>query len=147
MSIIRTEQQADAVEILKLVMETHDYYADMSEVANDDIGAVLECVAAERASFIPRAKAMVKALGELPVQPDPDKELLQKVGGGITQLLAGDSNDAVIDKCLQHDQKLADLLANTELRGDAHEHQPLIEQLSQHLHATRSKLSGLKDRG
>lgn len=53
MSILRTDNQADSMEILKLVIETKDYYREIAKVVEDDsLASELDSIASERASFI-----------------------------------------------------------------------------------------------
>jgi len=76
MSILRTDNQADSIEILKLVIETTDYYREIAEVVGDDsLASKLNDIANERSSYIEPFENVVKDLGELPAKPDPDFSL------------------------------------------------------------------------
>ncbi|MBJ7268060.1 hypothetical protein JHC10_14055, partial [Idiomarina abyssalis] len=66
MSILRTDNQADSIEILKLVIETTDYYREIANVVEDDnLASKLNDIANERASYIEPFENVVKDLGEL----------------------------------------------------------------------------------
>lgn len=145
MSIIRTDDEADGVEILKLVIETSDYYREMAEVVeNDNLANKLDKIASDRADFIKPLQKVVKELGELPAQPDPDKELAQRIGGEITKLFSADSKNAILDKCLQEDDKLADIIRDTKLGERSAEFEKLLNALSDNLSTTKKSIQALK---
>lgn len=145
MSIIRTDNQADGVEILKLVIETSDYYHEMANVLEDkNLAGELDAIANERAAYIGPFRALVKELGELPAQPDPDKELMQKIGGEITKFFSTDSKNAILDKCLQEDEKLAEVLRNTELGEKSAEFRERLNALEENLASTKQTVQALK---
>ncbi|WP_287818162.1 hypothetical protein, partial [Idiomarina sp.] len=115
MSILRTDNQADSIEILKLVIETTDYYREIAKVVGDDnLASKLNDIANERSSYIEPFENVVKDLGELPAKPDPDKELLHKIEGELTQFFSANSKSAILDKCLQEDEELATVVKRTE---------------------------------
>lgn len=146
MSIIRTDNEADGMEILKLVIETTDYYREIANVVEDDnLASTLDNIANERASYIEPFKNVVKELGELPTEPDPDKELLQKIGGELTKFFSDDSRNAVLDKCLQEDEKLADVVKDTKLGEESAEFQKLLDALAENLINTKKEVQALKE--
>lgn len=145
MSILRTDDEADSVEILKLVIETGDYYREMAEIVEDEsLASELNGIATDRAGYIKPLKNVVEELGELPAQPDPDKELVQRVGGEIAKLFSADSKNAILDKCLQEDEKLADILRDTKLGERSAEFKKLLGALSHHLSNTQKSVQALK---
>ena len=147
MSIILSNNEADGVEILKLVMETTDYYREMAEVlADNDVDHDLQRIANERSSFISPFETLVRDLGELPAQPDPDLELMQKLGGQLSKFFAADSQNTILDKCLREDAKLKELVTNTKLGELSAGYQSLLDSLLEHLRATEQALHSLKAR-
>lgn len=146
MSIIRSDNEADGVEIQKLVVETTDYYIEMADVLEDEsIAQELHNIARERASYIQPFEQLVKQLDELPVQPDPERELMQKLGGEITNLFATDSQKAILEKCLREDAKLLDLVSQTHLGEQSPEFQTLLDSLLAHLRNTQAFIHRLKN--
>lgn len=146
MSIIRSDNQADGVEIQRLVIESTDYYREMADVLEDhQIAQTLQGIARERATFVQPFERVVKQLDELPVQPDPEKELMQKLGGEITNLFATDSTTAILEKCLREDNKLADLVSQTRLGEQSAEFQKLLDSLLAHLRNTQALVQSLQN--
>jgi len=146
MSILRTDNQADSIEILKLVIETTDYYREIAKVVGDDnLASKLNDIANERSSYIEPFENVVKDLGELPAKPDPDKELLHKIEGELTQFFSANSKSAILDKCLQEDEELATVVKRTELGEKSAEYQKLLDALAENLSNTQKSIQALKD--
>ncbi|MBL4835668.1 MAG: hypothetical protein JKY26_17095 [Pseudomonas sp.] len=141
MSIIRTDEQADAQEILKAVLKTAHFYRAMNEeLAHDPVGGVLSDVANEREAFVVPFEQLVKQLDELPADPDSDREWFEELGGKIAKLLSADSKAAVLDKCMEKDNALAELLDGAEEGDKSPEFKRLIDSLEEHLADTRARL-------
>lgn len=146
MSIIRTDNETDSLEILKLIIETADYYREMAELlAEDKLDDRLTKLGRERETFIAPFQQVVEQLGELPAKPDPDKELLQQLGGKLTQLFSADSKNAILDKCLHEDDKLADLVRHTALGEKSAEFQKKLDALAENLNNSKKVIQALKD--
>lgn len=145
MSILRTDDQADSIEILKLVVETKDYYREIANVLEDgELANKLETIADERASFIEPFQNVVKDLGELPAKPDPDKTLMQVIQGELTKLFSVDEKNAILDKCLQEDEALETAVKNTKLGQKAAEYQKLLDELTENINNTKKTVQALK---
>ena len=146
MSIIRTDNEADSLEILKLIIETADYHQQMAELLPDNnINDCLTKLGRERQAFIAPFEKVVKQLGELPARPDPDKELMQQLGGKLSQLFSTDAKNTILDKCLEEDHKLADLVRHTKLGELSTNIQTLLDQLADHLNNSKKMIQTLKD--
>ncbi len=145
MSILRTDDQADSIEILKLVVETKDYYREITNVLEDgELASKLDTIANERASFIKPFENVVKELGELPAKPDPDKTLMQVIEGELTKLLSVDAKSAILDKCLQEDGALETAVKNTKLGQKCAEYQKLLDELAENINNTKKIVQALK---
>ena len=145
MPILRTDDQADSIEILKLIVETRDYYREIANVLEDgELANKLETIADERASFIEPFEKVVKELGELPAKPDPDKTLMQVIQGELTKLFSVDEKNAILDKCLQEDEALETAVKNTELGQKSEEYQKLLDELAENINNTKKIVQALK---
>jgi len=141
MLIIRTDDQADALGILKLIIETADFYRAMGELLTEEnVDHQLFDIAKEREAYVEPFRNVVKELHELPVTPDPDKELVEELGGKITKLLSDDSKSAILDKCLKKDEVLSDLISNTALGEQSTEIRTLLDALNDHLASTKKQI-------
>lgn len=145
MPILRTDDQADSIEILKLIVETKDYYREIASVLEDgELANKLEAIADERASFIKPFENVVKELGELPAKPDPDKTLMQVIQGELTKLFSVDAKNAILDKCLQEDEALETAVKNTQLGQQSAEYQTLLDELTKNINDTKKTVHALK---
>lgn len=141
MSIIRTDEQADALEILKLIIETADFYRAMGELlTKENVPHKLFEIAKEREKYIEPFRKVVKELHELPAAPDSDKELIDELGGKITQLLSADSEKAILEKCLKKDEVLADAIKSSTLGEHSTELKKLLDSLYEHLAHTKKSI-------
>lgn len=141
MSIIRTDEQADAQVILKLIIETADFYRSMGELlTQDNINHPLFEIAQERETYVEPFLKVVKTLGELPVTPDSDKELVEEITGKLTQLLSRDYKNVIFDRCLKKDAVLAEVINNTTLGEHSAEVKTLLDALNEHLADTRKRI-------
>ena len=145
MPILRTDDQADSIEILKLIVETKDYYREITNVLEDgELASKLDTIANERASFIEPFQNVVKDLGGLPAKPDPDKTLMQVIEGELTKLFSVDEKNAILDKCLQEDEALETAVKNTELGQKSEEYQKLLDELAENINNTKKTVQALK---
>ncbi len=143
MSIMRTDEQIDALEILKSVVKTAHFYRAMSEqLAQEPVGDLLANIAAKREAYVAPFEQVVKQLHELPAPPDADEEWLEELGGKISKFLSGDSNATVLEKCLEKDDALVELLKGAELGDKSPEFKRLIDELEGHLSETRQRIRG-----
>jgi hypothetical protein len=141
MSILRTDDQADALEILKLIIETADFYRAMGELLTEEnVHHQLFDIANEREGYIEPFREVVKELHELPAAPDSDKEFVEQLGGKITQLFSADSTNSILDKCLKKDEVLVELISDTALGEQSTEFKRLLDSLDQHLANTKKIL-------
>lgn len=141
MSILRTDDQADALEILKLIIETADFYRAMGELLTEEnVHHHLFDIANEREGYIEPFREVVKELHELPAAPDSDKEFVEQLGGKITQLFSADSTNSILDKCLKKDEVLVELISDTALGEQSTEFKRLLDSLDQHLANTKKIL-------
>lgn len=141
MSIIRTDEQADALEILKSVLKTAHFYRAMSEeLAQDPVSDVLSDIANEREAFVAPFRQVVKQLDELPAEPDADREWFEELGGKIAKWLSADSKAAVLNKCIEKDDALVELLDGAEQGDKSPEFKRLIASLEKHLADTRMRI-------
>ena len=138
MSIIRTDEQADAQEILKTA---HFYRAMSEELAQNPVGEVLADIANEREAFVAPFEQAVKQLDELPAEPDADREWFEELGGKIAKFLSADSKAAVLNKCIEKDEALFELLDGAEQDDKSPELTRLIDSLEEHLADTRTRIS------
>ncbi|MEX1200679.1 MAG: hypothetical protein WEB02_07835 [Methylophaga sp.] len=141
MTIIRTDEQADAQQILKSIIETADFYRAMGELLTEEnLEHQLFEIAKERGAYIAPFQKVLKTLDELPMAPDPEKELVEALGGKVSQLFSTDFKSAILDRCLKKDDVLAELVSNTTLGAQSAEFKNLLDSLNEHLAHTKKRI-------
>lgn len=142
MSIIRTDEQAEALDILKLIIETADFYRAMGELlTGENVNHKLFEIAKEREAYIDPFRKVVKELGELPEEPDSDKEWVDELGGKMTKWLSTDSTNAILEKCLKKDEVLTDVINKTALAEQSTAFKKLLDSLHDHLIKTKENIT------
>ncbi len=143
MSIIRTDDQADALGILKLIIQTADFYRAMGDaLTKENIQHQLFDIADEREAFITSFQQVTKELGDLPSTPDADREWIEEIGGKLTQLFSDDPKNAIEEKCLEKDTELANLVNTTTLGEQSAEIKQRLDSLNEHLISSKARLAG-----
>lgn len=141
MSLIRTDEQVDAQEILKLTIKTAEFYREMGEsLSKDNVDHSLFEIAKQRESFIAPLESAVEALHEYPTAPDADKEFVDELSGKVSKLFSDDSKSAIFDKCLKHDEALADRINSIVLSEQSTELKRILDSLNAHLLNTKADL-------
>lgn len=143
MSIIRTDAQADALEILKLIIQTADFYRAMGEqLSAENIQHSLFAIADERETFIESFQHIMRELGDLPSTPDADREWIEEIGGKLTQLFADNPKRAIEDKCLEKDELLVNLVNTSTLGEHSADIKQQLDALNKHLKSSKTRLAG-----
>ncbi len=141
MSIIRTDEQVDAQEILKLTIKTVEFYQEMGEsLSKENVHHRLFDIANERETFIAPLQKAVEDLHEYPTAPDSDKEFVDELSGKVTKLFSADSKNAIFDKCLEHDEALAERINISKLGEHSTELKRILDSLNEHLIKTKTTL-------
>lgn len=141
MSIIRTDEEVALNDLLVASRETVDHYRDAAEFLKDtNITSVLRTIATQREPFIERLTDAVRALGDLPSMPDPDKEtgamLLHHAGA----FLSDDYSTEVLEQRIEAEQHLAELVQAGRAIGLDKSCGPLLDEISEHIAQTSEQL-------
>ncbi len=140
MNFFRTEGQAALNTLLVAARETLDHYRDVAELVETHLGQIFRGIAAQRRGLIHRLEDAVRASGDLPAVPDPDKEaavmLLHHVAALIKPHYAGD----IIEQRVEGEKKLADLVAAAQATELDAPPTVLLNDFAQHISETITQL-------
>lgn len=144
MSIIRTDKEVALNDLLVASRETVDHYRDAAEFLEDvKITSILREIADQREPFVARLTHAVRALGDLPSMPDPDKEtgamLLHHAGA----FLSDDYATEVLQQRIEAEQHLAELIEAGRAVGLEEECETLLDEISEHVARTNNQLQQL----
>lgn len=141
MSIIRTDKEVALNDLLVAGRETVDHYRDAAEFLEDtEITQVLRSIASQREPFLTRLTEAVRALGDLPSMPDPDKEtgamLLHHAGA----FLSDDYSVEVLEQRLEAEEHLTELVQAGHAVGLDKSFGTLLNEMSDHVAEAREQL-------
>lgn len=107
--LLRDDRQVAVNAVETLCFETADSYeAAASQTGTPVLAGLFSGLAQQRRLLAAELAAHIRALDDLPQQPDPDREAIGQVLSGIKALLSGNADAALIEERLQAERKLAD---------------------------------------
>ena len=119
MNFFRTDDQAALNSLLKAARETLDHYRDAIELVEENYAQLFRNIAQQRRNFIQRLENAVRASGDLPTMPDPDKEAGEMLIHHVAALLKSNYAANLMQQRIDGEKNLADLAAeanNIELK-------------------------------
>lgn len=142
MSLIRTDEEVALNDLLVASRESVDHYRDAGDFLEDKkFTDVLRAIASQREPFIARFEQVIRAIGELPSVPDPDKETGAMLMHHAGALLSKDYSLDVVEQRLTAEEHLTVLTNNARSVGiDA----KLLEDFSTHLAQVNQQLRDLR---
>lgn len=134
MSIIRSDKEVALNDLIVACGESVDHYRDAAGFLEEaDLARVFTSIADQRETFVTRLANAVRALGDLPSVPDPDKEagamLLHHAGA----LLVDDYAADVIAQRIEAEQHLVELINAGRAAGLNDHCGTLLDQLDEHV--------------
>lgn len=139
--LLRDERQMALSAVETLCFETADSYANAARRTDDgSLVARFETLAAQRRELAADLAAHIRALDDLPQQPDPDREAFQNVVSSVMALLSGDARAALIDERIQGEEALTKAAREAlqhELPPDT---QAMLQRLLAHAESARNAL-------
>lgn len=143
MNLIRNDRQVALNDLLVAVQESADHYQDAANFLEDEPTCVyLQQFAKQRLILTSHLEDAVRAEGDLPSAPDPDREtgsmLLEHLGAN----LSADEAATVIEHRLQKEEELAELIENAREIGIDDNHAELLKDLDEN---NRLILQSLRD--
>jgi len=116
--LLRDEKQMSVNAVERLCFETADHYeAAASELGADHLAQVFAALAAERQQLAAELAVHIRALDDLPQQPDPDREAISHMLSGIKALLSGDMRASLVADCERGEEALVSAV-HAALRQD-----------------------------
>lgn len=141
--LLRDERQMSVNAVEKLCFETADHYdAAASSLGEDHLSRVFTSLAEERRRLAAELAVQIRALDDLPQQPDPDREAISHMLSGIKALLSGDVRASLVADCERGEESLASAV-HAALRQDLPEDmRDVLRRILAHAEAAQRELSG-----
>lgn len=139
--LLRNDQQLALNKIETLCIETADHYASAAGNTDDQaLSRLFGELARQRRQFAVELADHIRALDDLPQQPDPDRETIDDLLTSIKAFFSGDQRDTLIDERKKLEQDLAEAAQaglQQALPGDT---KILLRQLLSHVDSTIRRL-------
>ena len=145
MSLLRTDKEVALNDLLVASRETIDHYQDAVEYLDDDhVTPVLRMLMQERQGFTERIEQAIRALGDLPSVPDPDRETGEMLLHHVTAALSSDTATQILEQRLKAERRLLELVQACRAVGLDDEHGQLLREMEQQIHTAIEGLNALE---
>ncbi|OGB20549.1 MAG: hypothetical protein A3I66_05715 [Burkholderiales bacterium RIFCSPLOWO2_02_FULL_57_36] len=139
--LLRNEQQLALNQVETLCIESADRYEAAAGTADDPaLARLFGDLARQRRQFAVELAGHIRALDDLPQQPDPDRETVDELLAGIRAFFSGDQRDALIDERKKLEQDLAEAAQAGLQQPLAEETKILLKQLLSHVDSALRQL-------
>ena len=145
MNLLRTDKEVALNDLLVASRETIDHYQDAVEYLNDDhITPVLRMIMQERQGFIQRIEQAIRALGDLPSVPDPDRETGEMLLHHVTAALSSDTATQILEQRIKAERHVLELVQACHAAGLDDAHGQLLVEMEQQIHSAIERLDALE---
>lgn len=145
MNLLRTDKEVALNDLLVASRETADHYQDALEYLGDHpITPTLRDIMQARLSMIERIEQAVRALGDLPSMPDPDRETGEMLLHHVTAALASDSATEILEQRIKAERHLLALLQACNDVGLDSDQPQLLQEMAQQVHEVITRLEQLE---
>ncbi|MGM8228352.1 hypothetical protein ACSV5M_17355 [Cellvibrio sp. ARAG 10.3] len=145
MNLLRTDKEVALNDLLVASRETADHYQDALEYLDDHpITPALRDIMQERLSVIERIEQAIRALGDLPSMPDPDRETGEMLLHHVTAALSSDSATEILEQRIKAERHLLALLKACSDVGLDSDQPQLLQEMAQQVHRVITRLEQLE---
>lgn len=143
--LLRSEQQLALNLIETLCIETADHYASAADHTDDQaLGRLFGELARQRRQLALELADHIRALDDLPQQPDPDRETVDELLNSIKGFFSGDQRDALIDERKKQEQELAEAIQAGLRQTLPEETKILLRRFLSHVDSTIRQLEAAR---
>lgn len=141
--LLRDERQMSVNAVERLCFETADHYeAAASDIGDDKLAGLFASLAEERQQLAAELAVQIRALDDLPQQPDPDREAVSNMLSGIKALLSGDIRESLLADCERGEEALVSAV-HAALRQDLPPDMlAMLQRILAHAETAQRELSG-----
>jgi uncharacterized protein (TIGR02284 family) len=143
--LLRNEQQLALNQIETLCMASADHYALAVDNSDDPrLAQLFGDLARERKAFAVELADHIRALDDLPQQPDPDRETVEDLITGIKAFFSGDQRDTVIEDRKKQELELAEAIQAGLQQALSAETKMFLRRLLNHVDASMHRLDQMQ---
>lgn len=132
--LLRNEQQLALNQVETLCIETADRYAAAAGNTDDEaLSRLFGELSRQRREFAIQLAEHIRALDDLPQQPDPDREAVGELLTSIKAFFSGDPRDTLIDESKKLELDLAQAAKTGLQQPFSEETKILLQRLLSHV--------------
>ncbi len=144
MSLLRTDQQVALNTALVAIETSADHFHAAAEHLKDSaVSEALRRISDERNNLCQGFKTAIRTSGDLPPEPDPDRESLEQLAQQIGAAIAPDQTVKVLEQRLAAEHKLAALVTDTRNVKLDDASDALFAKLLEHIRSVTERLQTL----
>lgn len=145
MNLLRTDKEVALNDLLVASRESADHYQDAIEYLEEEhITEALRQIRQQRLTFIERIEHAIRALGDLPSMPDPDRETGEMLLHHVAAALSSDTATEILEQRVKAERHLLELLDACRTAGLEEAHGTLLAEMEQDVHAVIAQLERLE---
>jgi hypothetical protein len=145
MSLLRSDEQVALNDLLVASETSVDHYRDTAElVLHSPVSKEMQAVANERQALVKQLEYAVRASGDLPSEPDADRESVEKLYHRVHAAVADDEIGDLLEQRLHGEHELARQVAMIREKQWAPQHDGLIAAIGRHAQHTIARLEALR---
>lgn len=143
--LLRDDRQMAVNDVETLCVEAADHYAAAAgRVQDAQVATLFSDLALQYRQFAAALARHIRASGDLPQQPDPDKEAVVDVLTGIKGLLRGDLRNTLIDDRARGEEAVATAAIAALAQDVDAALRTLLQDVLAHTEAARSRLDAAR---
>lgn len=141
MTFIRTDEEVALNDLLVASRETVDHYQHAIEFFKElQLANILRTIVQQREALMVRIESAIRALGDLPSVPDPDKEtgqmLLQQISAAISENTAAE----ILKQRVEAEKHLLELVDACRETSLAQSQARLLDDMDDHITESEDQL-------
>jgi uncharacterized protein (TIGR02284 family) len=143
--LLRDERQIALNTVETMCFETADHYESAaSRVDDDGLTKLFASLAGQRRQLTDELAVHIRALDDLPQQPDPDRETVEHALTGIKAFFSGDARTTMIDERQRAEDALATAVREALRQDFAPDTHALLERILAHAETAKRELDAAR---
>jgi uncharacterized protein (TIGR02284 family) len=143
--LLRNQQQLALNEVESLCFESADHYAAAAGKTTDpELSQLFTELEQQRRQFAAELADHIRAIDDLPKQPDPDMEAVDHLLSSVKALLLSDDRGTLIEERVQFEHKFADAVKAALQEDLTEDAKALLGRILDHLEEAMLRLDAIR---
>lgn len=143
--LLRDDRQMAIARVETLCIEAADRYASAAEKADTPaLAALFNELTQQHRAFVAALAHQIRAIGDLPQPPDPDKEAIEDVLTDVKSWLRGDVRGTLIEDRMRAEGALADAAREALAHEVPADMRRLLQEIFAHAEAAKDRLAAAR---